>query len=376
MRKEKNIIYIFALLAVLTLLLTTLASAEFWQCFERAEKINYCNPKTPDRTCGNTIGCMYCMGSFNEAEGCYNQGNFNVCNGITPQCSLSSGGGQIDAEPPILTILRPIQDNIYSEKSILLHFTLDERADVSYIDLIKPKARPKKICGKCSSYERKRSFEEGLNNLMFIAADVVGNTAYQNISFFIDSRAPRINKVLPKRGFASGMFEVQFTEANPESLELNYGNQETGFLTQSVDIENSCSLEKGKYNCETSVDLSPYDGEEIEYHFDLTDIAGSSDSSKPVTLKVDATSPIINSLNYEFNDRRVNFLIDITEENFDKIEYIDNSDPRARWRILCSRLKEGICEKSITLQEGNHDLDVKVSDEAGNSVNQNLDITI
>lgn len=376
MRKEKNIIYKFILLAVLTLALTTLASAEFWQCFERAEKINYCNPKTPDRTCGNTRGCMYCMDSFNEAEGCYNQGNFNVCNGITPQCSLSSGGGQIDAEPPILTILHPIQNEVYGETSTLLHFTLDERADVSYINLIKPTARPKKVCGKCTIYERKRSFEEGLNNLMFIAADVVGNTVYQNISFFIDSRAPRINKVLPKRGFASGMFEVQFAETNPESLELNYGNQETGFLTRLVDIESSCSLEKGKHNCETSVDLSGYNGEGIEYHFDLTDIAGSSDSSKPVNLKVDTTFPVINSLNYEPNDRRVNFLIDITEENFDKIEYIDNSDTRARWRTLCSRLKDGICEKSITLQEGNHDLEIKVNDKAENSVSQNLDITI
>ena len=204
--------------------------------------------------------------------------------------------------------------------------------------------------------------------------DVVGNEFISDpITFTIDSRDPRIYRTEPRRGFADGDFEVQFKEDNPEELVLHYGVSED-MRQEVLDIEDDCSLERGKYFCDVSVQLGDYDGQEIEYYFTLTDIAGNTDESKVNKLNVDTTFPVINNdpifTQGEGRYERYIYLdINVTEENLDEVfySYIDDRD-RLRERRLCSRLKDGVCEKRVVFRNGHYDLTISVIDEAGNSL--------
>ena len=212
--------------------------------------------------------------------------------------------------------------------------------------------------------------------MSFKAEDSIGNTKYKNIGFYIDTKKPKITKVKPGRGFASGIFSAQFIEENPSSLKLNYGKNLTDYNTYNLDLENECILDKGKYDCKTSLGLSQYDSQTIIYWFEIRDIADMTDSSKPIELEVDTTFPLINSLEYFINKRKVDIKINITENNFQDVGFIDSKDKNPKFKRLCLQLSRGMCSKTITLNEGSHDIEVKVSDKSGNTASQNLNISI
>jgi len=374
MKQKTSLILVSVILVFALFVNINLASAEFWACFGQGEQVNFCNPSIPDRTCGTTL-CKYCMKTFNDGNQCYSSGNFNICNTLGGECGVF-GGGSLDAEPPILTLNSPTTNQIYKERKVLVDFEINEKATVYFTNLEDKNNHWVKICDKCLDYFRERSFDEGLNNLTFRVVDVVGNENNFNLSFFVDSKDPRILKTDPRNGFASGSFNVQFKEENPKDLTLNYGNNISGYLSKELNLETECNEYRGKVTCNTDVNLENYDGEEIEYQFVLTDIAGNTDDSKNRKLDVDTTFPVINNLNYTIDRTRVNFAINVTELNFDKIEYIDNSDLRPRWKTMCSRLKGEICEKRIFLKTGAHDLDIQVIDDAGNGISQNVNLII
>ncbi len=299
------------------------------------------------------------------------------CNNLPP-CGFNDGNGgvggntTIDSQPPNLTINNPIEGRIYNSRTVLLDLKVDEKSDIYYTDLVNGRGRWTRVCSDCLGYKRTRSFGEGLNSIQFKASDVIGNTAYKNISFFIDSMKPRILREEPKDGFTSGDFSIQFSEDNPERLFMTYGDVNPGFNVHEIDIDNECQLERGRYYCDTHINLSGYDGHEILYWVTLTDIAGTqTDSKKHNGLDVDTTSPVINSLTNTINKRYVNFVVNVTEENFDEANYsyIDTNG-RTREGRLCSRLKDGICEKKLSFRPGHFDVSIQVLDKAGNSVGQ------
>jgi len=67
-------------------------------------------------------------------------------------------------------------------------------------------------------------------------------------------------------------------------------------------------------------------------------------------------------------NKYIYFNFEVDEENFDEITYIDWNDRRPRWRRLCSRLKNGVCEKKKSFRRGGHEVDIQIMDEAGNAV--------
>jgi hypothetical protein len=377
--KNKKVVIIMITELLVLLTVTSLASAEFWVCFNKGERIDYCNPKVPDRTCSSDMGCQYCISTYNEQGDCFNGGNWMVCMGITPDCSNVIGNHTIDSEPPILTINSPKQDGLYTSRSLLIDFSLNEESDVYYLDNLYGGERWVRVCQDCLSYSHSRSFKEGQNDITFKAIDAIGNEVLINKHFFIDSKKPRILKTMPQRGFTNGIFDIQFQEDNPKSLVLNYGNSANGYSTKTLNITKECYLlNKNKYECNININLSKYNSQYIEYWFELTDIASSSVLSKRYSLQVDTLAPVINNNPhfYEVNGKYVYFNISITEDNFDKILYRDNDARNPRWQTLCSRLKNGICEVKKTFSEGIHNVDIQVNDKAGNSVGINAQIDI
>ena len=167
-------------------------------------------------------------------------------------------------------------------------------------------------------------------------------------------------------GFADGDFEVQFKEENTISLVLHYKDE-----THNVNLANECHTEKGKTYCNSFVDLEEFDGQEINYWYTLTDIAGNIDESKERSLSVDTTVPVINNPNsfWSQNGKYIYFNISVTEDNFEEVSYsYVDSHGIVKEKRLCSMLKDGMCTIKKTFTTGHYDLTINVLDEAGNSI--------
>ena len=278
-----------------------------------------------------------------------------------------------------LTINQP-EEKIYDTKRIPFNLTTEnEVGEILYINHNDKNPIERRLCRNCHEYgetsKKIKTLNEGQNNITFIAKNGFENIEEKNISLFIDSKNPKIIKVEPRIGFTSGEFLVEFIEDNPQELILYYGNDSL-LINKTLDIENECILEKTKQKCQTQINLSDFDEQEIIYWFELKDILGSIDFSKERKLKVDTTNPFINSWNYSINQRKVEFTFNITEKNFDYISYTDLSDLNPRERKLCSRLKNNVCEVKRDFVIGNHNLTINILDEAGNFEEVFVDFTI
>lgn len=362
--KNKKILITIGM--VLILLGVNFISAEFWSCFNKGDIVYYCNHYKPDWTCDSNSGCEKCMSVYKAQENCYIHGVWPICMQIPQDCS-GRGNGTIepDTTPPNITLNSPSNGTTYNSRSILFSILLNELASISYTDLTDGDGRWTNICKGCNIYSNKRNFKEGANQIKIKAVDRVGNTAYKDVSFFVDSKKPQILKTEPKIGFADGNFEIQFKEENPSSLILHYGDK-----TKNINLIN-CGKEKSKTYCDNFIDLKEFDGEEINYWYILTDIAGSIAESKPIKIKIDTTAPIINNPSNFWlqNERYIYFNISVTENNFDKVSY-SYTDSRGSLKEykLCSTLKNGMCIVKKSFGRGHYDLTINILDKAGNSV--------
>ena len=264
-------------------------------------------------------------------------------------------------------------DEIYEDKKIVFNISASEELDlIEYKELNDGNSKWKKICSDCEEYgyshKRTKIFSDGEHNLSIRATDYYSQVKEENISIFIDSTAPKISKNLPKKNAVinGSDFYVKFKEENPINLTLYFNG------TYDVDLENECDFDGRYYECDFDVNLTNHDGEEIEYWFNLTDVAGNFDESKLTNVKVDTTSPILNNESYWVRGtglywNYVYFTFNVTEENFDEISYSYlDSKGNLKERKLCSKLKNGICETRKKIYDG-QEIGIKILDDAGNS---------
>jgi len=297
-----------------------------------------------------------------QKETC-NDGIDNDCDGLTDFN---------DANDCIaLKINSPI-NGVYSNKNILLDiFSNYNPGDITYSYLDnRGKVIKVKLCSKCNTYNKTKSFKDEVYNLTITIGNKSQDFSSKQLSFLVDSTAPKISKVLPNKGFTNGNFTVQFKEENPKKLVLTFENQ-----YRIIDINKECIKEKGDGYCNTFADLSSFNGKEISYYFNITDIASKSTTSKPVKLIVDTTIPTA-KINWTINKGKVNFVLEVTETNFDEISYIDLSDNKPKEVILCSKLKDNMCKSTKTFKTGIHNLVVYVKDKAGNILKSQVNFNI
>ena len=126
---------------------------------------------------------------------------------------------------------------------------------------------------------RNPNLTEGEHELEFRIYDKAKNFEHFNLSVFVDSKKPRIFKIEPSRGTATGEFKVEFKEKNPINVSLNYGNNAEGFFKKELDIDSECTNVLDNYKCSTSVDLSAFAGEKISFWFEVFDIGGKIEKS-------------------------------------------------------------------------------------------------
>ncbi|PIN91280.1 hypothetical protein COU57_01305, partial [Candidatus Pacearchaeota archaeon CG10_big_fil_rev_8_21_14_0_10_32_14] len=270
-----------------------------------------------------------------------------------------------------LTIINP-NESIYGERKIQFILTTeDEAEEIGYFENIEGKTpRKRKLCNNCDSYglneEKRISFREGNHNLTFYARNKDGVEEEENYSFLIDSTIPRFKSTSPKNGYADGNFSVIFEETNPKKLTLYYGNSSD---LNAVDYNISeCNYEDSpKIFCSKFIDLSFFDGEDIQYYFSAEDIVENIEFSKVIEVKVDSTDPLLVNPGsfYDQVNNYINFHLNVEEDNFDTAVYsYINYRGKLRERKLCSILKNGFCEKRVSFRSGSWDLVVKITDEA------------
>ena len=314
-----------------------------------------------------------------------------------------------------INVYSPTQDKIYDERMVPINLTMSSEVNFfKYSDnmgkLTTSCRRCKKpafktLCRKCDEYGfskiKRKPFDDGFHELTILAVFDLGD-AYHYVNFTVDTKDPKITKTKPENGFNNGGFKVEILEANPKELTLHYGNSLVGFKEFDVEFEDTLIKsfaqtnsngfggggsgggtknpnassdsadclpeERGRRECSFSINLTDYDGQEIKYWFNLSDILDNIVESKTKKINVDTTLPMINFFNYTQNGRRVTFLFDVTEINFDEINYMDFNDKMPRWRRLCSKLKDNVCEKRKSFRKGERNVSIRVIDDANNIV--------
>ncbi len=345
-------------------------------------KDNDCDNKTDEDFSNLGKNCSAGTGA------CFREGSY-ICseNKSATKCSVAAGipakenctdnidndcDGAKDFKDPeciLFKLISPSSGNksIYSENKILFDIVLGYEMDelgFSYIDS-NGKEKEVRLCRECSSYSKNDTFKDGKYNINISAIDNGAAIESRQVSFIVDSTAPKISKMLPKKNsFTNGSnFYIKYTEENLKEVLVTYN---------PTVIIRSCNQSGKDIECYFNVNLKAYNGKEIEYTVNLTDTAKHTTASKPIKIKVDTASPKINNLKnmLERTDSFRNyayFKINITEENLDRVDYFDNNDLRGRWRKLCTRLDEGICEKKVRFAGTKVNMTIAVVDEAGNS---------
>ncbi len=296
------------------------------------------------------------------------------CYGL-PKCGFGGAEGgsfELDVTPPELIVRSPENDDVFDSRKVLFDLNVNEESDIYYLDNINGRGRWSRIAGGVEGdYLKSISFKDGLNDITIKAVDSENNPVEVDRVFYVDSKEPKIRKTYPKKGFASGLFEIEFSEENPVEVVLFYGVD--SFPGVELNIDSECSVDRGKYYCSKEVDLQGFDGDEIEYWFEIKDIADNVDESKHVVLEVDTSKPeVLNPDDFWVQgegryERYVYFNIEINENNFDEVSYFyEDTRGNLRERRLCSRLRDGVCSIKKSFRSGESLLNIQVVDEAGN----------
>ena len=301
----------------------------------------------------------------------YVENNAGRSNEITWEFEVSQETFEIEVDSP--------DKIIYNNRRSPINISLSKEVEkLEYADHMNG-GEWKRLCRNCEEYGfsklKRKSFSDGWHNLSVRATDKFGNSEEVNdILFFVDSKKPKIYKTEPKRGFANGNFYVKLKEENPVNLTLFYGNE-----SYEVNASDECVLGKTYYECDIKVNLTDYNFGEIGYWFKLWDVTEDFDTSRPYNLNVDTIPPKLNNPDafYEVNGKYVYFNMNITEENFEEVSYsyID-SRGRLKDKRICSKLKNGICEKKKRFSRGDYNLTIGIIDEAGNQKGYPINFTI
>ncbi|MBU0761265.1 MAG: CehA/McbA family metallohydrolase, partial [Nanoarchaeota archaeon] len=274
--------------------------------------------------------------------------------------------------PPLCTLSSPINGSIYPERRILFDVEATEKLDkIEYIDYSETRPRWKRLCSKCEEYSLEKSFTEGEHEIAVRCVPYYGEPEKHELVFTNDYKDPSISRTEPRRNdFTNGSdFMVRYTEENVEEISLFWNPSIT-----KTDCESGRNQE-----CYFNINLTDYDNQEIGYYFTIEDIAGNTDESRLTEVKVDTTSPVLNNPDSFWwrgegrYEKYVYFEFDVTENDFDEINYIDWEDRNPRERRLCSRLRDEICEtkKRFDIDE-DHNLTITILDEAGNSWREDI----
>ncbi len=294
----------------------------------------------------------------------------NLFVGLFAMVFIAGSLGMVIAVDPVLTVTSPTNGAFLDSRTVTVDASADQNVSFNLFRNVLRSRRAVELCDNVMTCMDTFRAREGSNTIRVKVLNTDGESDSEDISFTVDTRAPRISRTEPRNNQwinAADSFVVNYREVNLENITLHYSNG-----TESRTMTKSDCTSGSKQACSFMPDLTDFNGQDILYHFELVDKANNNASSQIRTVNVDLTLPVIDSASYTVEGRRVTFSVAVEEENFDRVLIKDNNSRRPRWIRLCSRLNVGVCTKTKTFREGTHQIDVRVLDEAGNSVDQSL----
>lgn len=270
----------------------------------------------------------------------------------------------------------PVDGETYNSRSLHFDLTANEYSDFFFLkDSSDVSGHWRRLCRSEMECEKRVRVSEGQNDVA-VRAISESDMKTKEISFFVDSKDPRINRVYPRRNSfvnEDSNFTVAYSEDNVKKVKLYYWfNGET----KTVQKGNCPSGRRVECVFDFPEDIEG-DGE-MFYWFEIIDDADNVDVSRETEVYVDKTKPQLLDFSHEIDRRRVDFVIEMEEDNLDEIFYIDESEMNPREKRLCSRLRYGRCTARKNFRPGVHVLDIKAVDKAGNvrTIANNLEIPI
>ena len=265
----------------------------------------------------------------------------------------------------------PEEGIVYGEKRILINASLNgEVLVLEYKD--NEDARPvwRRLCRNCDGYDGVKSFRDGLHQLVLRATDEFDFVSEEEVNFEVDTKKPRISKIEPKnKATVNGDgFKVKYTEDNLNEIKVIVSDGDNTLIT----LMDKCEAGRNK-ECSIDLDLSDYDGELVDYWFNVSDSV-TEVQSKIYSVRVDTSNPILEvtlPVNEIYNTSRVPFDLNVTNEKVKKIEY---QDILGKWRTLCSGCS--YYNKAKYFKDGEYSLMIRASDYAGNIDEENVSFTV
>jgi len=274
--------------------------------------------------------------------------------------------GMVMATDPVLTVTSPVEGAYLDSKTVTVDASSDQNVSFNLFRNVLRSRRSVELCDNVMTCMDTFRAREGSNTVRVKVLNTDGESDSEDISFIVDTRAPRISRTSPRHNAwvnENTSFLVNYREDNLASVKLVYDSLETINMTCTSGNRQTCRIDPN---------LTTLNGQDILYHFELFDEAGNNATSQVRTVHVDTTLPVIASSLATVNRRRVTFTIEVEEENFDKILIRDNNARRPRWARLCSRLSVGVCTKTKTFSRGTHNIDLMLLDKAGNSDEESI----
>jgi len=203
---------------------------------------------------------------------------------------------------------------------------------------------------------------EGNNTIIIRAIDEFGTVKEKNVSFFVDSKPPKISNIIPKKNqiINGSEFLVKYNEDHLKDVVLffnpNYTLQDCG---SGNNVE-----------CTASVNLTSFDTLFIDFYFEVSDFLHTS-RSKEKRVFVDTTSPELTlnlpEQNVTYYGKKAPFNVTVSEKV--DIEYYDDQDARPQWKRLCTNCNEygSMKSKVKAFKPGVHHVFIMAVDDAGNA---------
>ncbi|MDD5178155.1 MAG: hypothetical protein PHT54_02645 [Candidatus Nanoarchaeia archaeon] len=264
----------------------------------------------------------------------------------------------IDPTSTTITIFSPEEGTLNSKRQSIDILLSEQVAKLEYMD-DGIDGKYKLLCKNCIEYNKTKTFKEGSHILKIMATNYAGSNTTEEVSFFIDSVKPKISQVEPKKGFGDGLFKVRYTEENPVDVKLTY--EQDGVI--KTETKTDCP---GGKNQICIFDVNNIGQGEVNFTFEITDIAGFKAVSKKATANIDTIAPLMSvssPQNGKVYSNKVQFSIATNEAS--DIYYKDGKARTPRWTRIAS--KATAYDKLVNFKDGNHEVEFKAVDPAGNT---------
>ena len=203
----------------------------------------------------------------------------NGCNSTIANCTILPPSQ--DNKTTFCIVSSPMNNSIYDTRGILMNVVANDTSrKLDKIELIDPfYSKPRTLCKNCKSYQKNVGFNSGSHEII-VRCTYSGKIEDHSINFTNDYTTPRVANTKPMKNSVvrNGLFVVKYTEENPLKVTLHYGVNKTS--------KEDCPAGRNQ-ECIFNVDLSRYDNNDINYWFEIKDIAGNTAESRPTRISVD-----------------------------------------------------------------------------------------